>query len=80
MSLQQQEFPSLWCVHSETDTETETDTMPAVANVIGVSVQCERLHTITYKPVLSVSVSVSVSVNTPFMLSAIGVSIQGSKM
>ena len=77
MSVQQQEFRSSWCVHSETDTETETDTMPTVANVIGVS-----MHTITYKPFLSVSVSISSSVNAPLMLmlSASVVSIQGSKM
>ena len=52
---------------TETDTKTGSDKMATVPNSFGVLVQYEDLHTILYRPFLSVSVSVSVSisVNTP---------------
>ena len=46
---------------TETDTVTEIDEMAIVPNGISVWVQYEHLHTVIYKPTLSVSVSLSVN-------------------
>ena len=48
-------------IETETDTKTDPDKIAAVPNGFDVFVQYEHLHTILYKPFLSVSVSVFVS-------------------
>ena len=57
---------------TEIDTENEINKMAAVSHHIAVSMQYEHLHTILYKPFLSVSVSVMVfvSVNSPLLFDA----------